>query len=171
VGNLLRQAKIAPAPAEAGEIPRLRQFARARGLELPYRQSMDPGRRAAGMETALLRVAGAERSQLVVIVSDLEPLLDDAEACLRGIRIAQRRRHHVVVVAPFGPRYGPQAETGPGQQAAEIFAEDELRRLAFARQQLEGRGIPVLVVGPEDGAEQIALRIHRAKQARGPRAA
>jgi uncharacterized protein (DUF58 family) len=171
VGNLLRQAKITPAPSEAGEIPRLRQFSRVRGLELPYRQSLEPGRRAAGLEAALSKVASAERSQLIVLVSDLEPLLDDAEACLRAIRIAQRRHHQLVVVAPFGPRYGPRPTTSAGRKAAEVFTEDEERRLAIARTHLEGRGIPVLVVGPEDGPDQLAVRIHRSKQTRGPRAA
>jgi uncharacterized protein (DUF58 family) len=173
VGGLLRgrglRGAAAPLPrvGDGGrrpELERLRAFCRARGIELPYRQSLDPGVRAAGLSEALRRVAGAERSQLVVLITDLEGVLDDPAVCRRALTLLARRHHHPFVIAPFGPDFSAPPSSDAGRRVVHVLAVEERRRLGHARRELERLGIPVIVAGPGDSADALVRRFLRVRK-------
>jgi len=147
------------------EMARLRLFCRLRGLELPYRPSQPAGRRAAGFAEAVGRATAGERSQLVVVVSDLEGVLEDPATALRAVALARRRHHQIVAVAPFGPAFAPPTATLVGRRVAEVLSLDERRRLEAARRELVRHGVPVLVAGPEDTVAALARRVSRSRAA------
>ncbi len=146
------------------EMARLRLFCRLRGIELPYRTAPF-GRRALGLSDALGRGQAGERSQMVIIVSDLEGILEDRETAMRAVSLTKSRHQQVIAVAPFAPSFAPQAATPTGKRVAEVLALDERRRIEAARQILGQRGVPVIVAGPEDTAAQLARRFTRARAA------
>jgi uncharacterized protein (DUF58 family) len=176
VGGLLRGRGVRGRPGFASgawaplgeggrrpELERLRAFSRVRGIELPYRQSLDPGARAAGLAEALRRVAGAERSQLVVLITDLEGVLDDAAVCRRALTLLTKRHHHPFVIAPFGPEFSAPPRTEAGTRVVQVLAEEERRRLDHARRELERLAVPVIVAGPADSADALVRRFLRVR--------
>lgn len=140
------------------ELARLRLFCRLRGIELPYRQPPF-GRRALGFVEALSRATTGERSQFVVILSDLEGVLEDPPTALRAVALARRRHQQLVAVAPFAPAFAPRAESLTGWRVATVLSLDERRRLDAARALLAPLGVPVLVAGPDDTAAILARRM------------
>jgi uncharacterized protein (DUF58 family) len=145
------------------EMARLRLFCRLRGIELPYRPLQDPGRRAVGFAEALARATASERSQFVVVVSDLEWMLDDPRTALRALKRARRKNHHVICVAPFGPLFAPPASTTAGRRVAEVLTVEERRRLDVARHELSRLGVPVVTAGPEESIDVMLRRMARAR--------
>lgn len=143
--------------ARAADLARLRAFCRLRGVELPYRTELVPGRRSAGVADALRRALAAERSQLIVVVSDLHDLLDDVG--LHAFRLARQRHHHVVVVAPFGPAFRPTPTSLAGKRVVDVFVEEERLRLAEAASELRRRGVSVLPAGPGDTPEAVMRKL------------
>src|SRR5262249_60079614 len=109
------RTEVAAADAAAREprgrpaMDRLRAFCRARGIELPYRQTLPQGARAAGLAQALERVAASGRAQVVILISDLEGVLDDPATVRRAVLLLRRRRHHFHLVAPGGPHPPPRS--------------------------------------------------------------
>jgi hypothetical protein len=148
------------------DMARLRLFCRLRGIEIPYRHAQEPGRRAAGFAEALRRAASSERSQFMVLVSDLEGVLDDPEPCLRAVSLARQRHHQVFVVAPFGPSFIPTVLTPVGDKVAEVLGDEERRRLDHARHELVRHGVHVLVAGPSDTPDSLARRMVRTRPLR-----
>jgi uncharacterized protein (DUF58 family) len=153
-------------PRNASDTEKLRAFCKLRGIELPYRSSVEPGRRAAGLVEALHRAGAAERSQLVVLISDLEAVLDDTAACLAAIGLLARRHHRLLVVAPTGADFLPATRTDAGDRVAQVLAWEERRRLDEARRELGRRGVQVLAAGAGDGAELLVRRFLRARPLR-----
>lgn len=145
------------------EAARLRLFCRVRGIELPYRQHAEPGRRAVGFAEAIARAVEGERSQFVIIVSDLEWLHDDLATSLQALARARRKHHHLVAIAPFGPAFAPPARTDAGRRVGSILAAEERRRLDAARTELQRMGVPVVVAGPEDSIDSLLRRVARAR--------
>jgi uncharacterized protein (DUF58 family) len=170
IGVMLRNQKQRVPEADGKdrnpEIARLRTFCRARGIEIPYRALAEPGKRAAGLAQALARVTHAERSQFVLVVSDLEGVLDDPGVALKAISLARQRRHHLVVVAPFGPAFLPPARTEAGRRVAEVIRAEEERRQEAARRLLVGAGVPVISAGPDDNPAVLARKMARQPQRR-----
>src|SRR5262249_13003469 len=137
-----------------------------RGIELPYRAEAEPGRRSGGFADAIRRAVSSERSQLLVVLSDLEGIFDDEPACLRAISLARQRHHQLFVVAPFGPLFAPAALTSVGDRVADVFADEARRRLDHARRLLVRQGVQVIVAGPSDTPDSLARRMARARAAR-----
>jgi uncharacterized protein (DUF58 family) len=150
-------ARLGVEEARAADLARLRAFCRLRGVELPYRTEPVPGRRAAGLAEALRRALSSERSQLIVVVSDLHDVIDDVG--LHAIRLARQRHHHIVVVAPFGPAFRPIAASLAGKRVYDLYAEGERLRLAQAGAELRRRGVSVLPAGPGDSPEAVMRRL------------
>jgi uncharacterized protein (DUF58 family) len=155
-------------PTDTGnpDMARMRLFCRLRGIELPYRQLHEPGKRAGGLADALRRAASSERSQLVVLFSDLEGVVDDEQACLRAVSLARQRHHRLFVVAPFGPAFAPAPLTPVGDRVAEVMGEEAQRRLDHARRVLQRQGVPVIVAGPTDSPSSLARRMVRGRPQR-----
>jgi uncharacterized protein (DUF58 family) len=147
------------------ELERLRAFCRARGIELPYRQSVDPGARAEGLAEALERAAAGERSQLVVLISDLEGVLDDPAAVRRGIHLLRRRHHHLVAIVPPLPDLLSARRTAAGAEVARILAGDDQRRLDAARRELARLGVPAALAEPNESPDAVVRRLLRARGA------
>ena len=145
------------------ELERLRAFCRARGIELPYRQTLDQGARAAGLAQAFERVAAGERSQLVVLISDLEGVLDDPKTVRRALMLLRRRRHHLYVIAPAGPDLTDNRTTDAGMRVARVLRDEEHRRLDHARRELGRLGIPVVAATPDENADTIVRRLLRTR--------
>lgn len=152
--------------SNASETDKLRAFCKLRGIELPYRGSVEPGRRAAGLVDALRRAGAAERSQLVVLISDLEAVHDDTQACLDAIGLLARRHHRLLVIAPTGADFLPTMKTDAGDRVVQVLIEEERRRLEHARRELARRGVAVLTAAPGDSAEALVRRFLRSRPLR-----
>jgi uncharacterized protein (DUF58 family) len=107
------------------------------------------------------RVSASERSQLVVVISDLEAVHDDPAACLGAVSLLARRHHRLVVIAPAGGEFLPQARTEAGERVVQVLLEEERRRLDHARRELASRGARVLVATAGDSAEALVRRFLR----------
>jgi len=158
-------ASVPAAFAGRPELERLRAFCRARGIELPYRQTLEPGARAAGLAQAFERVARGERSQLVMLISDLEGVLDDPKVVRRALLLLRRRRHHVFVIAPAATDLTASRRTDAGSRVARVLRDEEQRRLDHARRELSRLGVPLVVATPDENADGLVRRLLRA---RGP---
>lgn len=146
------------------ELERLRDFTTVRGIELPYRETLEPGARAAGLAAALGRVADAERSQLVVLISDLEGMLDDRMTCRRAVTLLRQRHHHLYVVVPQGLSFLPPARSEAGRRVAAVLMDEERRRIDTARRELVGLGVQVVLAGPHDGVDLLVRRLTRGRR-------
>jgi uncharacterized protein (DUF58 family) len=158
--EVVAPAAVGPATTRP-ELERLRAFCRARGIELPYRQSLERGARAAGLAQAFERVAAGERSQLVILISDLEGVLDDAAAVRRAIFLLRRRRHHLYVIAPAGVDLAAERRTEAGVRVARVLRDEEQRRLDHARRELARVGVPIVAGSPDESAEMLVRRLLR----------
>ncbi len=145
------------------DMARLRLFCRLRGIELPYRAMQESGRRAAGFAEALARATATERSQLMVVVSDLAWVLDDPGVARRALQRARRKHHHILMVAPFGPAFAPPPASDAGRRVAEVLAGEERQAVDAARAELARIGVPVVIAGPEDGIETILRKMSRSR--------
>jgi uncharacterized protein (DUF58 family) len=143
------------------EMARLRLFCRLRGIELPYKQAT-PEARSAGLASALRAATAGERSQFVIVVSDLEGILEDPASALRQIGLMRRKHQQLVVVLPQASRLAAPGRTPTGRKVADVLSFEERRRHEGARALLAPLGVPVLLAGPEDGAAVLARRFGKA---------
>lgn len=147
------------------QLAQLRLFCRLRGIELPYRSSMEVGRRSQGLSEAL-DAASRVRADILWLISDLRGLTDRPGTALRSLDRICRRGTRVVVVAPFGPRFLPTSETKMGDLVTSLLHRDERTSLDAALVHLRRRGVTVVEVGPSDGPEILARRLSRASASR-----
>jgi len=152
-----------PEDARAADLGRLRAFCRLRGVELPYRTEHEEGRRAGGLAEALRRALATERSQLIVVVSDLRGVLDAGG--VRALSLARQRHHHVVVVAPFGPAFRPLPSSLAGKRVLDVLLEEERLRLGRVAGELLRLGIPMLWTGPGDTPDAVLRRLGQRRSA------
>ncbi len=143
------------------EMARLRLFCRLRGIELPYKQAQ-AGARSAGLAAALAAATAGERSQFVIVVSDLEGLLEDPASALRQVSLMRRKHQQMVVVVPQASRLAAPGRSPTGRKVADVLSFEEKRRHEAARALLAPLGVPVLLAGPEDGASVLARRFGKA---------
>jgi uncharacterized protein (DUF58 family) len=157
-------------PAGEPRMARLRQICRLRGIEVPYRTGLLPGRKARGLADSLRRIAARGRSHFILVISDLQGLEMDSE--LRSaIRLARNRFHDVAVVCPFAPHFvSPEGERRK-EILHRVFAGDELRQLAPITRQLVGLGVRVDFGGPHRSAGSHWSRVSQARRRRAGLAA
>jgi hypothetical protein len=91
----------------------------------------------------------------VVLISDLEAVHDDTQACLDAIGLLARRHHRLLVIAPTGADFLPTMKTDAGDRVVQVLIEEERRRLEHARRELARRGVAVLTAAPGDSAEAL----------------
>lgn len=146
----------------------LRLFCRLSGVEIPYHRHSPLLSKGRGMAEALRQVATARQSRFVVLVSDLEEL-SGADEVFDALRLARRRGHSVVVVAPFGPRFLAPSEEEHAARVQEIFAMRARRQRREVAGRVERLGIPVLSAGPAEALPLLLRRLSRFRMARGGR--
>jgi hypothetical protein len=145
------------------QMARLRLFSRLRGIELPYRTSLELGRRAAGLASAVGRVSQGSRADVIVLISDLRGLLERPDVTLKSLARARRGGQRVLAIAPFGPAFAPTPSSAAARAVADVLTLDE--RLAFeeGRRLLVRHGIPVIEAGPQDNPVLLLRKIARAR--------
>lgn len=146
----------------------LRLFCRLSGLEIPYRQSSALLGKEGGLADALGRASASRHSQLIVLVSDLEELVEPKPA-LDALRLAKQRHHGMVVVAPFGPAFLPQAEDAHDERVHQIFSLRAERLRRGVKREVERLGIPVLSAAPRDALQLLLRRVAQYRVARAGR--
>lgn len=144
------------------ELARLRLFCRLRGIELPTKVA-SPNRRALGLAEAVRVATAGERTQFVVVVSDLEGIAGDMTPALKQIAAARRKQVQVVVVAPFATALARRGQTAAGRKVADVLRLDEERRLKAAQRLLAPHGVSVIAAGPDDSAQVLARRFAQKK--------
>jgi uncharacterized protein (DUF58 family) len=153
--------------AVSPELVTLRRFCRQRGLALPHRRALEPGRRARGMAEALERAAAGRGTQRILVLSDLEglePAGMASDAVARAVRLVRRRGHQLVCAVPSGRPGAPLPEGSEAAMVAEISGWDLDRRERNARRRMAQLGVRVVSVQPGDSAAHLLARLG----ARGP---
>jgi uncharacterized protein (DUF58 family) len=143
------------------EMARLRLFCRLRGIELPYKHASAEAR-SAGLAAALRAATAGERSQFVIVISDLDGVLEEPATAVKQIGLMRRKHQQMVVVSPQSARLAPRRSTPAGQKVDEVLSIEERRRHEAARALLAPVGVPVILAGPEDGAAVLARRFGKA---------
>ena len=159
--------RAAPIKAATRDLARLRLYCRMRGIALPYRRSVQAGRRAQGLQQALERVATGRGTQRILVISDLEGLDAGLEPVARAVKLARRRGHHLACAAPSARLFGAlHAEGDPA--VAEIVFWDEQRRERVAWRRVGALGVRVVPVGPGDSAGRVIAQMTPGKSAGRP---
>jgi len=142
-----------PAEATDPEMARLRQFCRARGIELPHRRTPEAGRRARGLAAALELAARGRGAQRIVILSDLDGLDGNLAGVGRCVALARRRGHRMLCITPAAP----VEEADP--VSADVLAWERRRHDLAARRRVEALGMSVLPMAAADTVAQVIARL------------
>ena len=113
-----------------------------------------------------VRLAGASRSsQFILLVSDLEEI-GETGMVMDALRLAKKRGHTIVVVAPFAPAFLAPPGGQQARQIQDIYAlRAERQRRAVVRQ-IERTGISVLSATPRDVLPLVLRKLSRMRSAR-----
>ncbi len=133
----------------------LRQLARLRGIELPYRSSWEHGRRAAGFTTAVERAVVHGRPDVVVLISDLSGFAEDETRLKRGIARLRKAAGSVIAIVPSPNAFLPQATTPHGRLVRELMVRDQRAALEPGRRMLLRHGVTVLEGSPISSLDQL----------------
>jgi uncharacterized protein (DUF58 family) len=158
----LRMERTTQGDIEEGDprLKRLRQICRLRGIEIPYRTTLLPGRKTRGLTEAIRKIAAQNRSHFILIISDLKGM--EIDSGLRSaLKLAKRRLHDVAVVCPFAPYFDTpgRVESVSSERSGRlnerfrllnsVFEKEEYRCLLSTIQTLAGLGIRVDLGGPD----------------------
>ena len=140
----------------------LRRFCHLRGIEIPYRVETRLGQKERGLVQCLEEIlAHTRNSHFILIVTDLCGIMN-TELIVRGLRLAQARRHKVAFLSPFTPDYVHLKPTR-GQERTETLhelftlAENEERRSIVKA--IRGLGIPVVRIGPTSTLPEVTRHL------------
>ncbi|HEY4243633.1 MAG TPA: DUF58 domain-containing protein [Kofleriaceae bacterium] len=142
----------------------LRQLARLRGIELPYRTAWDHGTRAAGFAAAVERAVSSGRPDLVVIVSDLGGLAEDEPRVVRALGRLRKHAGSVVALVPSAATFLPAATTAHGARARGLMVRDAELALEPGRKLLVRHGVNVIAAGPSDPLERLLAGARRLRR-------
>lgn len=145
------------------KMAKIRLFCRLRGIELPYRTLVEPGSRALGLAQTVERMSAQGRSDVVVLISDLHGLSENQELTLKSLARVRRRGQRLIVVAPFGPAFAPEAKTPIARMVADSIRRDEREMFEHGRKLLVGRGIPVIETIPKDNPGLLLRKMARSR--------
>jgi len=174
-GGPKRMTKAAKPMARKPEMEAIRWYCALNGIEIPYRETGEEGRKEAGIGTALATATAATRgSQLLVVLSDLYGI-ENNEALLRAVRLARRRHHSVVFLSPDHARFGAGVGLGPisaDPEQAELdvalgvlAAREATRQRRSISAALRASRVPVIPCGPSDAVAEVLRRLARGRQA------
>lgn len=158
------RAKLAPVVEPDAQLAPLRQFCRLRGIELPYRNSWEHGRRAAGLARAVERAVSHGRPDVVVLVSDLAGFAEDEARSIRAIARLRKVAGSVITLVPAPSTFLPAATTPHGQRVREMMVRDQRAAMEPGRKLLVRHGITVVEGSPTDSLDRLIAggRLRRA---------
>ena len=132
-----------------------RRFARARGIELPYRGESRLGRKAYGLADAIDRaVGGLGGGGVVIVISDLTGL-GDLEPVTRALALAAIKRTRVVIAIPFTPDFVTMPDASLESVVYDAFAAGERADRERTAAALREAGATAVFVGPDEPASRI----------------
>ncbi len=143
----------------------VRRFCHLRGVEIPYRVETRLGQKERGLVQCFEEImAHTRESHLILVITDLCGIMN-TELIVRGLRLAQSRRHSVAFIAPFTPDYvplqGDQHDPTSRQRIIhELFSVAEGEERQQISKAIEGLGIPVIQIGPDDQLPGILRRLN-----------
>jgi len=133
----------------------LRQLARLRGVELPYRGTWEHGRRSAGFAAAVERAVANGRPDVVVIISDLAGFAEDEAKLKRALARLRKAAGSVICLAPSPAAFLPTATTPHGKLVRELMVRDQRAALEPGRRMLLRHGVTVLEGSPIASLDQL----------------
>jgi uncharacterized protein (DUF58 family) len=132
-----------------------RRFARARGLELPYRAESRLGRKAYGLAAALdTALSGLRGGGVVVLVTDLSGV-GDLEPVISKLALAAIKRTRVLFAVPFTPDYVSPPPGAVGNLVFDSFAYGEQADRGRIARELAAAGAATLFVAPGESARRV----------------
>lgn len=132
-----------------------RRFARARGLELPYRAESRLGRKAYGLAAALdLALQGLRGGGVVVVVTDLSGV-GDLEPVIAKLALAALKRTRVLFAVPFTPDYVSPPAGAIGNVVFDSFAYGEQADRGRIAEEIAAAGAATLFVAPGESARRV----------------
>ena len=143
----------------------LRLFCRLSGLEIPYRRHSPLVSKEHGMAEALRKAGASRSSQFIVLVSDLEEV-GRSGVVLDALRLARKRGHTIVVVAPFATAFLAPPAGDPERRIQDIFSLRARRQQRDVKRQIESIGISVLSATPGDVLPLVLRKLARMRSAR-----
>ncbi len=151
-----RGGKAAPFVVEAdSQLAVLRQFARLRGIELPYRGSWDHGGRALGFTRAVERAVASTRPDVVVLISTLAGFAEDEPRTSKALARLRRSAGSVVAVVPSASAFLPAAATQHGRRVRDLMIHDQRAQLEPARALCVRHGVAVVEGSPSDSLDRL----------------
>lgn len=147
--------RLAPVHEPDAQLAVLRQFARLRGIELPYRTTWDHGRRAAGLARAVERAVAGGRPDVVVLISDLAGFAEDEARSVRALARLRKAAGHVVALVPSPGAFLPAASSEHGRRVRELMIADQRAQTAAGRRLLTRHGIMVLEASPAESLDRL----------------
>ncbi|MFN0245776.1 MAG: DUF58 domain-containing protein [Kofleriaceae bacterium] len=149
------RAKLAPVVELDPQLAPLRQFCRLRGIELPYRNSWEHGRRAAGLARAVERAVTHGRPDVVVLISDLAGFAEDEARCIRAVARLRKVAGSVITLVPSPSAFLPPATTPHGQRIRDLMIRDQRAAMEPGRKLLVRHGISVVEGSPTDSLDRL----------------
>ena len=133
----------------------LRRFCRLRGIELPYRQSVEHGRRAAGLAAAIETALVVGRPDSMVIISDLAGVLDDEATTIRALQRARKACGQVIAWVPTAGSFLPASESEIGDRVRHIVTADAAIAAAETQRLLARYGVQVISAQPQHAIAKV----------------
>jgi uncharacterized protein (DUF58 family) len=138
----------------------LRQFCRARGIELSYRtpSPIDPERGQILGQLLTQTISQGKGSLMMIVVSDLLQVADTG-AITRALMLAKRRHHRTIFVVPT------RQLSSDVKEAQEILQHERARARRPIMQALKSMGIQVICAGPEESLAALVRRLASMRRA------
>ncbi len=159
------RAKLAPVVEPDPQLAPLRQFCRLRGIELPYRNSWEHGRRSSGLARAVERTVIHGRPDVVVLISDLAGFAEDETRSIRALARLRKVAGSVITLVPSPAAFLPVATTPHGHRVREMMIRDQRAAMEPGRKLLTRHGITVVEGSPTDSLDRLIGGGGRARRA------
>jgi len=161
-----KRVRAQPVVESDSQLAPLRQLCRLRGIELPYRQSWEHGKRAAGFAAAVERAVATGRPDVVILISDLAGLAEDDTRVVRAIARLRKAAGSVVVLVPSPAAFLPAATSSHARRVRELMVRDARAAIEPGRRLLIRRGVAVVEGSPADSLDRLIgnsrVRLRRA---------
>jgi uncharacterized protein (DUF58 family) len=155
------RGQLAAALAQSGKgdvMSLLRFFCRWRGVELPYAEEPEHGRRCAGFAEALAYASRDSGADSIVILSDLEGLHERPAVTQKTLGLARRHTRKLTVLCPAPRRFLPTSPAEAADVVRRIVVRDSERRQEPARTLFARRGVTIVDAGPGDHPDRLLAR-------------
>jgi hypothetical protein len=132
-----------------------RRFARARGIELPYRAESRLGRKGYGLAEGLDRaIQGLSGGGVVVVISDMSGV-GELDPVLSRLALAAMKRTRVVFAIPFTPDYVNAPSDALGTAVYDAFTHGDRTDRVRTAARLREAGASTLFMAPGESAGRV----------------